>query len=112
MPHLFGRALEQAAASHGKERVAGKQNMVVFEPETNMAAGVARRFDDLCGAITDIDRIAFAHAGIKVRDAVLVCCRPYNFTAIALFERLIAAGMVMVVMRVQDISGFLPAFSR
>jgi hypothetical protein len=40
--HLLRRALEQPAATAGKQRVAAKQPLLVFCKIGNMAAGVAR----------------------------------------------------------------------
>src|SRR5690606_24621487 len=94
VPHLCRRALEQAAASQGKERVAAKEGVGVGKPVGNMPARMARHEENLCLCFAKSHPVAFAHLQIDARNSRSIIGRSDDPAARGLLDLQIAPYMV------------------
>src|SRR3984893_16891944 len=63
-----GALLEGAAATHRKQRVAGKKDVFVLEPISDVARGVPRNLDDFCFERAGCDRVTLAYREVEAAD--------------------------------------------
>jgi hypothetical protein len=112
-PHLLRRALEQAAAAHDEQGVAAKQRVAAREPIGDVAARVAGNEEDLGALLAEIVGAAVADLDVDAGNAVAVVARPHDGAAGRRLDLEIAAGVVGVMVRVEDMRDApLAAFSR
>ena len=104
--HLLGRAFEQAAAAHGKQRVAAEQR--AFEGIGIVARRVRRAIDDAADVAADLHRIAFHHGTADVRYLGGLGLRASYLCTRGGHDIGIAAHMIGMPVGVQDL-GDLPA---
>ena len=102
-PHLPGRAFEQAAAAHGKQRVADKGDVLVGEVIDDVAAGVAGGVVNEGLGVAEFQRFALADLEVDAGDAGGVGAGPDDDAAGAFLQPQVAAGVVGVVVGVEDV---------
>ena len=71
-----------------------------------MAGGVARRVDHAGGGVADLHGVALAHDGIELRNARGFLLRRNHAATVPLFQVWDAGGMVVMMMRDQNIGEF------
>ena len=101
-PHLLHRAFEHPTASQCKQSVTAKQRVGVGEPKSYVAERMARRLIDHRLVAGDIDRIALAHGDVHIGDPGNLGFRTDQSGAKTLGQPFVAAGVIVVVMGVQD----------
>src|ERR1700732_1992530 len=63
-----GALLEDAAAADRKQRVAGKKDVFVLEPISDVAGSVPRNLDDFCFERAGYDPVTLAYREVKAAD--------------------------------------------
>ena len=102
--HLFGAALEQAAATHRKQRVPDKCDAIAVKDIGDVAERVARDFPDLRLMSPDRSAIAFLQCDIKPRHAPVLSGGTNDDRARRFLDCQIPPGMVRVPVRVEDLA--------
>ena len=105
VPHLSGAALKQAAAPHGEEGVADEGAAVIFEMVANVALGVAWGVQDggHCASLPKSEAVTLADLHVDARDALTISAGAHHDAACELLELLIAAGVIIVVVSIQNV---------
>ena len=104
--HLAGVATVVAVAGAGVEqRVARKQRRLIgVRAQADVAEGVARRVETLeLHRLADLDHVAGLHAAIDTRNLAAGLVVRDQLGAGGLHHRGVAAGMVVVLVRVEDL---------
>src|SRR5690606_10143893 len=96
------RSLEETAAAEREERVADEGNVFLVEAVGDVAAGVTRYLDDACACRTEFHDVAFADRPVDAGYLVLLALRADHRAARLLLQLRIAARMVEMMVRVQD----------
>jgi hypothetical protein len=107
-PELLRRALEHLAATQRKDGVAAEQRALIAEGVGDVARGVARNEEDLGLGLAEAVALAVVDLDLDAGDARPVAARANDGAAGGLLYLEIAADMVAMVMRVQNM-GDLPA---
>ena len=102
VPHLLRRALEEPPAAESKERVAAEHRARGREPEGDVAAGVAGHVEDAGDLGAERVLVAVAHLDVDAGNARAIGARPHDRAFPLGLEREIAAGVIGVVMGVED----------
>ena len=106
--HLRRRAFEDAATAQRKQRIGGKQEIVIGEVIGHMAEGVAGAGEDLHRAVGQLQDVAALHRLRNAGDLVLLGLGSDDAAAEDVLQFEVARDVILVVMRGEDV-GELPA---
>ena len=101
VPHLLRRPLEESAAAQREQRVAAEERARSAETEGDMAARVAWHVEDARHPLAE--GVVLTVGDVDAGDARAVGAGPHDGAASLLLEREIAAGVVGMVVRVEDV---------
>src|SRR3546814_9096579 len=87
MPHVLRRPLEQPAAAERKQRVGGKQQLVLGEMVADMPGRVPRSLDDLHRMIAEQEFVAVADCPVEPGNSNGLVDRPGDLQPVSLLER-------------------------
>lgn len=110
-PHLCGRAFEEPAAAHGEQRVADEGGAVGLEQVADMRPRMAGCFDDARRVFAECEAIAFPNHSVETGNPVGIGAGADDLAAGAGLEGEIAAGVIGVMVGVEDVVEYPAAFS-
>lgn len=84
------------------QQVTWEQSFCFWEEQCDVSPCMAGCVIDMHCQVTKLPRVAIAKGDINARYAVLIGLWPNNFAVVALLERCVAAGVVIMVMGIQD----------
>jgi hypothetical protein len=86
-PHLVRRALDEAAAAHGRQHVAAEQHAGAGQPEGEMAEGMSRHGQHFAGKLPQAELLAAFVGDVDAGNAVGLGRRPVDLAAGGALER-------------------------
>ncbi len=104
LPHLLAGAFEQSAAAQREQRIAAKERMALGKPIGDMAYRMARHIHHHRRRAAEQEGIAVADFDIDTGNALGILAVADDDGPRRLLQRHIAADMVVVMMRVEDMS--------
>ena len=109
--HLLVCALEHPPAAHGEQGVADKRLAQGWEVKSDVPLGVASHVDDSSLQCPQSDHPTPTNSHVNPGNFVGFALRAHYLTARCVLQLFVAAGMIVVVVRVPDLRQF-PATAR
>mgnify|MGYP003109501228 CR=1 FL=1 len=108
VPHLLRCAFKKPTAAEREQRIAAEQRIGIFKPVGDMADCMSRHFKYPGRFGAKFKDVAIFKADINARNARRVLFRPHNGAPCFFLQRQISAGMVTMMVGIDDV-GQLPA---